>query len=114
IIASGGKLGFIIIAIFILTTVTTLFNMIRLIIYMSREEIQVMRLVGAGSFFIRAPFMVEGMLQGLVAGVITLLLLYPFTWWVGSSTAQFFGGVDVFGYYLSHFPLFFLIMAGAG
>jgi hypothetical protein len=58
--------------------------------------------------------MVEGVLYGLVAGVITLLLFYPLTWWVGTSTAAFFGGVNVFSYYLSHFFLFLLIIVGTG
>ncbi len=111
---SGGRLGAVIIGLFIITTITTLFNMIRLAIYTSREEIQVMRLVGAGAFYIRAPFMIEGMLQGLVAGVITLLLFYPLTWWLGSATSDFFGGINIFHYYLSHFPLFFLIIVGSG
>jgi cell division transport system permease protein len=111
---SGGRLGLVIIIIFIVTTITTLFNMIRLTIYMSRDEIHVMRLVGAGQLFIRGPFMVEGMLQGLVAGILVLLLFYPLTWWLGSATATFFGGVNIFNYYLTHFPLFFLIMVGTG
>lgn len=111
---SGSRLGLVVIIIFIITTVTTLFNMIRLTIYTSRDEIHVMRLVGAGSLYIRAPFMVEGMLQGLIAGIVTLLLFYPLTWWLGASTADFFGGINVFTYYLTHFPIFFAIIVGTG
>jgi cell division transport system permease protein len=111
---SAQRLGLAVIVLLILTTIAIAFNTLRLAIYTSRDEIHVMRLVGAGAFFIRAPFMVEGMLYGLVAAVITLLLFYPLTWWVGSSTANFFGGVNVFSYYVSHFPLFFLIIAGTG
>jgi cell division transport system permease protein len=88
--------------------------MIRLTIYTSRDEIHVMRLVGAGQLYIRGPFMVEGMLQGLIAGVVTLLLFYPLTWWLGASTADFFGGVNIFYYYLRHFAIFFLIIVGTG
>lgn len=112
--SSAQRLGFIIIVLLILTTIAIAFNTLRLAIYTSRDEIQVQRLVGASAFFIRAPFMVEGVLYGLIAGVVTLLLFYPFTWWVGSATEQFFGGVNVFTYYIAHFPLFFLIIVGAG
>ncbi|MDO8517974.1 MAG: permease-like cell division protein FtsX [bacterium] len=112
--ASAQRLGFAIIAILILTTIAISFTTLRLAIYTSREEIHVMRLVGAGQFYIRAPFMVEGVLYGLVAGMVTLLLFYPFTYWVGDATAGFFGGINVFSYYLSHFPLFFLIIVGTG
>jgi cell division transport system permease protein len=111
---SAGRLGLIIILIFILVTIAISFNTLRLAIYTSREEIQVMRLVGAGSFYIRAPFMVEGVLYGLIAGVITLVLFYPLTYWLGSSTTSFFGGVNVFTYYVSHFLLFFAIIVGTG
>jgi cell division transport system permease protein len=106
--------GRIIIAILIIVTILICFNTMRLAIYTSRDEIQVQRLVGASAFFIRAPFMVEGVLYGLIAGVVTLLLFYPLTWWMGNATAQFFGGVNVFSYYLSHFLEFFLVIVGTG
>src|SRR3989344_4874666 len=86
---SAQRLGFAIIVILILTTIAISFNTLRLAIYTSRDEIHVMRLVGAGQFYIRAPFMVEGTLYGLVAGVVTLLLFYPLTWWLGSATSDF-------------------------
>ena len=111
---SAGRLGFIIILVLVLITIAISFNTLRLAIYTSREEIQVMRLVGAGSFYIRAPFMVEGVLYGLISGVITLLVFYPLTYWLGESTENFFGGINVFSYYISHFLLFFAIILGTG
>jgi len=111
---SAERLGFIVIAILIATTIAISFNTLRLAIYSSRDEIQVMRLVGAGRFFIRAPFMIEGMLYGLVAGFVTLLLFYPLTWWLGTATASFFGGVNIFSYYVQNFLMFFGIIVGTG
>jgi cell division transport system permease protein len=111
---SAGWIGFILIAIFVITTVAISFNTLRLAIYTSREEISVMRLVGAGQTYIRAPFMVEGVLYGLAAGLITMLLFYPLTWWMGHATAEFFGGINVFAYYISHFAALFLVIVGAG
>ncbi len=70
--------------------------------------------MGAGQFFIRAPFIVEGVLYGLISGFITLLLFYPLTWWLGAATENFFGGINVFSYYISHFLIFFLIIVGTG
>lgn len=107
-------IGVIIILFFVINTIAISFNTLRLAIYSSREEISVMRLVGAGAGYIRFPFMVEGVLYGLIAGVVTLMLFYPLTWWLGRSTAGFFGGINVFHYYLSHFPLFFLLIVGSG
>ena len=111
---SAQNLGLAVIAILILMTVAISFNTLRLAIYTSRDEIQVMRLVGAARFYIRAPFMVEGMLYGLISGVVTLLLFYPLTFWLGAKTEEFFGGVNIFTYYLTHFPIFFLIIVGTG
>ncbi|MCX6820063.1 MAG: permease-like cell division protein FtsX [Candidatus Adlerbacteria bacterium] len=111
---SAARLGLIIILILVLTTVAISFNTLRLAIYTSRDEIQVMRLVGAGQFYIRAPFMVEGVLYGLISGVITLVMFYPLTYWLGEATANFFGGVNVFSYYIGNFLLFFGVLIGTG
>ncbi len=111
IVASAQRLGLIIVVILVLMTLAISLNTLRLAIYTARE---VMRLVGATQFFIRAPFMVEGVLYGLIAGVVTLLLFYPLTYWLGNATANFFGGVNIWDYYLGHFALFFLMIIGTG
>lgn len=114
-ITSSAKLiGLAIIIIFVLITIAITFNTLRLTIYGSREEIQVMRLVGATQGYIRAPFIVEGILYGIIAGVVTLVIFYPLTWWLGNATAGFFGGINIFSYYIGHFPELFLIIVGAG
>lgn len=111
---SAERLGFAIILILAATTIAITFNTIRLAIYTAREEIAVMRLVGADQTYIRAPFMVEGVLYGLIAGLITLLLFYPLTFWLGSVTENFFGGINVFNYYLDNFLLLSLVIVGSG
>ncbi len=112
--SAAQELGVVIIAILALTTIAICFNTLRLAIYSSREEIGVMRLVGATQAYIRAPFLVEGMLFGVIAGVITLLIFYPLTYWLGNATENFFGGINVFSYYLSNFGFFFLGIIGTG
>lgn len=111
---SAKWIGIIIIVIFIVTTIAISFNTLRLAIYSSREEISVMRLVGAGKGYIRAPFIVEGVLYGLIAGIVTLLMFYPLAWWMGKATASFFGGINVFTYYINNFGFFFLVIVGSG
>jgi len=57
-------------------SVFIIFNVIRLTVHARRDEIGIMRLVGATGGFIRGPFLVEGMLQGLAGALLALLILY--------------------------------------
>jgi cell division transport system permease protein len=81
---------------------------------MSREEISVMRLVGASRGYIRGPFFVAGAIYGFVSGILTLILFYPITLWLGKTTADFFVGLNIFHYYTSNFGEIFLIIVGSG
>jgi len=110
VINSGQKLGGLITMLFIILSIVITFNTIRLAMYISRDEIKVMRLVGASSTYITGPFVITGILYGIVSSVITLLLLYPLTVWIGPTTARFFYGIDVSKYFLSNFIDFFLII----
>ncbi|MBA4311211.1 MAG: hypothetical protein C0417_01135 [Chlorobiaceae bacterium] len=51
-------------------------NTIRLTIYAKRKSVQTMKLVGASRWLIRAPFVIEGILQGLIGGVISAAIFY--------------------------------------
>ena len=65
------------VAIVLLVTASTLLiaNTIRLSIFARRREIEVMKLVGATNWFVRGPFMLEGLLQGLVGSIFAVILL---------------------------------------
>ncbi len=55
-------------------------NTIRTAVYHRRKEIEVMKLVGATEWFVRGPFVIEGIMTGLIAAAIALALLviaYP-------------------------------------
>jgi cell division transport system permease protein len=54
----------------------TIANVIRLTMMLYREEIEIMRLVGATERIIRGPFLIEGLLQGTIGGVLSVLLLF--------------------------------------
>ena len=114
IIDAADRLGTAIILVLVLISVLITFNTIRLTIYISREEIAVMRLVGASSTYIRGPFMIVGIIYGTVAGILTLLLFYPVTYWLGGVTQDFFIGLNVFDYYASNFGQIFLVVIGSG
>jgi cell division transport system permease protein len=51
-------------------------NTIRLTIYAQRKALQTMKLVGASRSFVRAPFLIEGILQGLVGGAVAAGIIY--------------------------------------
>jgi cell division transport system permease protein len=65
------------VAIVLLVIASTLLiaNTIRLSIFARRREIEVMKLVGATNWFVRGPFMLEGLLQGLVGALMAVILL---------------------------------------
>lgn len=95
-------------------TLLITFNTIRLAIYTSRDEIGVMNLVGAGHWYVRGPFMIAGVLYGLVAGVVVLFVMYPLTAWMGPASERFLGTFNVFTYFTSSFPFLFFSIIGSG
>ena len=104
----------------VICSVLIAFNTIRLAIYTSREEIGVMNLVGASRWYVRGPFMIAGVLYGVSAAVIVLLLLYPILIFypvligLDATSEILFGTFDTFEYFTSEFVLFFLAMMGTG
>lgn len=90
------------------------FNAIRLAIYSSREEINVMRLVGASNWFIRGPFIIEGILYGIIATVITLVILYPVFYFISPKISSFLPVGDIFTYFQINLVAFLLLLLGIG
>lgn len=90
------------------------FNSIRLAIYSSREEISVMRLVGATNWFIRGPFIVEGILYGIIATIATLAILYPVFYFLSPKISGFLPIGDIFAYFQANLLSFLLLLLGIG
>ncbi len=68
-------------ALLVLASLMLIGNTIRLSIFTRRREVEVMRLVGATRWFIRWPFMIEGVIVGFIGGALAILIL-----WLGKIT----------------------------
>jgi cell division transport system permease protein len=114
-IASGVRnSGIILIAVLAFIAILVAFNTIRLAIYTAREEINIMRLVGATSWFIRGPFLLQGILQGAIAASVTAALFYPLMWFAGPRMSAFLPNIDLYGYFRGNFFEFWGILAAIG
>ncbi len=108
------RIGFAVMIALIVIAIIITFNTIRLAIFVSREEIAIMRLVGAYNSFVRGPFIVEGMMYGVVSAVVATALFYPITSWLKSATGDFYGGIDLFLYYIGNFSQIFGLLLVSG
>lgn len=100
--------------ILILIVILVTFSAIRLAIYSAREEIKVMRLVGANNWFIRGPFVVEGALYGIISSLITLAILYPIFWALSPKLSGFLSISNFFAYFQANFWAFLALLLGLG
>lgn len=108
------QVGIALTLVFIGLSIIVTLNTIRMAIYASREEISVMRLVGAENKYIQGPFMIEGIVSGVFAAIGTIIILFPITLWVSKHTVEFFGGLSLVKYYGDNFLQIFIILLFTG
>lgn len=106
--------GLIITLVLAFIAILVTFNTVRLTIFSQRQEIEIMRLVGASNWHIRGPYLVEGGLYGLFASVIALAVFYPSAFFVSDKISSFAPSVNIFGYFLAGLPQVILMVAGLG
>ena len=103
IVGASRKVGGVVSLTFIFIAGLVTFNTIRLAIFSAKEEISVMRLVGASNWFIQGPFMVEGILYGLVASLVTMLIFAPVLSNIAPYLYNFTQSVDIWQYFKDNF-----------
>lgn len=93
-------------SVFAIIAILVIFNTITLTIYNRREEVEIMRLVGATNWYIRGPFIIEALLYSVVATVLTTALLIPlYTKIVPQIDTYLGGGSTVFDQFYLQFPV---------
>jgi cell division transport system permease protein len=85
------------------------FNTIRLAIFSNRESIEIMRLVGASNSLIRGPYIVEGIIHGLIASFITTILFIPLVYILGPYLKILVPEFGLVSYFWSHI---FVLLGG--
>lgn len=75
------------------------FNTIRLVIFNYRDEISVMKLVGASDWFIRGPFIITGVLYGIISALITWTAFFFIVWLLSEKAITVFPGTDILAYW---------------
>lgn len=81
--------------IFIIISILVIYNTIRLTIFARSEEIEIMKLVGASDWFVRGPFIVEGIAYGIVATIAASILLFFSFQLVMPAARNYLGDFDL-------------------
>ncbi|MBI2450556.1 MAG: hypothetical protein HYV47_03410 [Candidatus Nealsonbacteria bacterium] len=97
-----------------LIAILVAFNTVRLAIYNSREEIETMRLVGASNGFVRGPFLVQGVISGFLAAVITLIVIGVSLFFLSPALKFILSGFNIFSYFVTNLFLIFLSQISVG
>lgn len=124
IIPAVEQTGSVIALLLVLVAVIVVWNTIRLIIFTAKDEISVMKLVGASNIYVRGPLVVSGIMYGLVSATITLVVMAAFAYWSDTVILKL-AGVQIASdfslvvnilstYFAANFGEIFIIIVGAG
>ena len=108
------KIGIFFSIIFGVIAVLIAFNAVRIAIHSSKEEISVMRLVGASNWFVRGPFLIQGIIVGFISALITLLITFIFSYFLEPKVRSLAPEISIWGIFVSNFLFLFLIQLATG
>jgi len=106
--------GILLSIVLVIIAVSVVFSTIKLTIDNAKDEISTMQVVGASDKFIKGPFVIQGMLYGLVAFLVCFLLSALFSYFLSFKTQSMLPGFNIFGYFLTNWWIFVLIQLGFG
>lgn len=112
------KIGIVTVVVFAVISALIIFNTIQMAIFNRRSEIQIMRLLGASTSYIRGPFVVESVIYGFLAAVFSILIINSaFLAASGALQASSLGLLDINyadKYFKAHFWLLLLLQIAIG
>jgi len=82
------RAGILVLTLLIFASILIISNIIKITVYARRDEIEIMSLVGATSWFIKWPFIIEGFLQGFISSLFSLIILYNFYFFAVNKVHQ--------------------------
>jgi len=115
-LVKGMNAGVLMLTLFLVfLAVTVTFNTISLAIFSNKEQIGIMRVVGASNSFIRGPYVVEGIIYGAIAAVVSFALFVPVVSGLSPQLASFVPSFNLQDYFFGNMPRLFTyqLLAGA-
>jgi cell division transport system permease protein len=98
----GKQAGFMLTVILAIVASIVSFNTILLAIHSSKDEIGIMRLVGASNAFVRGPYIVVGAIYGILSAIVGVIIAAPFAYLVSPYVAVLIPEMSLWNYFLSH------------
>ena len=105
----ANEAGLLISSLFVVITILVVYNAVRVAIFTHKREIGIMKLVGASTWFIRAPYLISGIIYAMLGVILIVIIIYPFLSLIQPYLATFFSGfeVNLLAYYNSNFLMIF-------
>lgn len=90
------KIGIVVISILLFQSIVVIVTIIGMKIIIRREEIEIMRLIGATNWFIRLPFILEGMFYGVIGAFIGGVIAYGLVLYFSPTIQSYFSSIPIF------------------
>lgn len=114
-LVDGLNAGVLILTLFLaFLAIMVTFNTIGLAIFSNKEQIGIMRVVGAANKFIRGPYIVEGIIYGVVAATMSFLIYIPLVNFASPYLASFVPSFNLSEYFSNNFILLFMYQLALG
>jgi len=106
--------GIILEAILLLVAILVVHNTIKLAIENSKEEIETMKVVGASDKFVQGPFVIQGIIYGIISFLICFIIVGLFAYFTSDKMGMVLPGFSTFRFFLTNWWIFVILQLGFG